>query len=265
MDDYVVVSLSGGKDSTAVLLRMIEIGEHIDEVIFCDSTVEFPTMYDHINKLKEYSENHGIKFTILKSPHDFEYFMFEIPIKSDKYGDHKGYGWPLTNTGWCNSYLKVRVINRYLSSLRKKYNIIQCIGLCADEEYRVKRKSNDKRGRRYPLVEWGWSEADCLNYCYSRGYDWGGLYRIFERTSCWCCPLQPVKCLKNLYKYHPELWRKLEEWEDRLNESGQYHTKFKAGYYTVHQLSERFKSEVQCERLNEIFKQKKLDDFLTEE
>ena len=48
MNDYVVVSLSGGKDSTAMLLGMLERGEHIDEIVYADSSVEFPGMYKHI-------------------------------------------------------------------------------------------------------------------------------------------------------------------------------------------------------------------------
>ena len=42
--DYHVVSFSGGKDSTAMLLRMLELGMPVDEIIFCDTTVEFPQM-----------------------------------------------------------------------------------------------------------------------------------------------------------------------------------------------------------------------------
>lgn len=39
---YHVASFSGGKDNTAMVLRMIELGYHIDEVMFCDTTMEFP-------------------------------------------------------------------------------------------------------------------------------------------------------------------------------------------------------------------------------
>ena len=42
---YYVVSFSGGKDSTALLLRLLELNEPIDEVIFCDTYKEFPQMY----------------------------------------------------------------------------------------------------------------------------------------------------------------------------------------------------------------------------
>ena len=43
-----VVSLSGGKDSTAMLLRMLEEGRPVDIILFCDTGIEFEAMYRHI-------------------------------------------------------------------------------------------------------------------------------------------------------------------------------------------------------------------------
>ena len=48
-----VVSLSGGKDSTAMLLRMIEEGMRIDLIMFCDTGLEFPALYRHLDKLQK--------------------------------------------------------------------------------------------------------------------------------------------------------------------------------------------------------------------
>lgn len=59
--DWIVVSFSGGKDSTAMVLRMIELGEHIDEVLFCDTYKEFPAMYRHVQQVKKIIEDAGIK------------------------------------------------------------------------------------------------------------------------------------------------------------------------------------------------------------
>ena len=39
-----IVHFSGGKDSTAMLLMMIAKGIHIDDIIFCDTGMEFPEM-----------------------------------------------------------------------------------------------------------------------------------------------------------------------------------------------------------------------------
>ena len=51
---YYVVSLSGGKDSTAMVLRLIEENRPIDEIIFCDTGLEFPQMYEHLKQLEAY-------------------------------------------------------------------------------------------------------------------------------------------------------------------------------------------------------------------
>ena len=49
-----IVSFSGGKDSTAMLLMMIEKGIKIDEIIFCDTGKEFDELYEHIDKIESY-------------------------------------------------------------------------------------------------------------------------------------------------------------------------------------------------------------------
>ena len=89
---------------------------------------------------------------------------------------------------------------------------------------------------RYPLVEWEMAEADCLAYCRARGFDWGGLYDLFRRVSCWCCPLQPLSELRILRKHFPELWEKLRYMDA--------HTwrQFRADY-SVEQLEQRFALE----------------------
>ena len=71
------------------------------------------------------------------------------------------------------------------------------------------RESNKKH--EHPLVDWNWVESDALKYCYEKGYDWEGLYEIFDRVSCWCCPLQSLEDLKGLWKNFPKLWEELKE------------------------------------------------------
>ena len=60
-----VVSFSGGKDSTAMLLMMLDKGMPIDDIIFSDTGMEFPALNTHIEKVEQYI---GLKLTILKNP-----------------------------------------------------------------------------------------------------------------------------------------------------------------------------------------------------
>ena len=82
------------------------------------------------------------------------------------------------------------------------------VGIAADEPKRIK-------SERYPLVDWGITEKEALQICYDRGYDFGGLYQIYHRCSCWCCPLQGIGELRKLRQYHPELWERLREMDKR--------------------------------------------------
>ena len=236
--DWIVVSFSGGKDSTAMVLQMIEIGNHIDEVLFCDTYKEFPAMYRHIQRVKEIIEKSGIKFTEIRSPESFDFYMFEHQPKrrTDKYQGLKGYSWAGTRSRWCTRALKLDVVSKYLKELHKQFNVIQCVGLAVDEQYRLERENNKQKNRRYPLVEWGWNENYCLQYCYSKGFDWDGLYKLFKRVSCWCCPLQSLQELRKLRSHFPDLWNELQDMDART------WRKFRADF-TVEQLEIRFQLE----------------------
>ena len=236
---YYVASFSGGKDSTAMVLRMIETGGRLDEVIFCDTTMEFPAMLRHIEKVKKVIEDAGIKFTTLRPKHDFEYYLTTHQPKrkpdSDFYG-MSGYGWPGVFSRWCTKALKQAIIATHLRGLRKTFEVYQYIGLAADEDYRVQRVTNQNKWHLHPLREWGWTEADAMKYCRDKGYDWEGLYDIFNRVSCWCCPLQPLADLRKLRTHFPELWCTLEELDEKQPKP------YKSSL-TVKQLGKRFALE----------------------
>lgn len=223
-----IVSLSGGKDSTAMLLRMLEESMPVDIILFCDTGLEFEGMYHHIDKLEQYIK---IPITRLKAPQSFEYMFYEhMPKrKNPNLEGRKGFSWSGPRNRWCTSVLKTRVINRYLKDLSKEYTIYQYIGIAADEPKRV-------REFNYPLIDWGMTESDCLAYCKERGFDWDGLYDIFHRVSCWCCPLQSLEELRKLRRHFPKLWEKLRymdkhTWRNFLKD------------YSVEQLEVRFAYE----------------------
>lgn len=179
--EYWVLSLSGGKDSTALGLEWLArhktdpVTYPLHEVVYCDTGMEFPAMVEHINRLEQIFTGAGIRFTKLKSEKSFEYLMFEYqPKKKNPELQHlKGKSWPTSKVRWCTGELKQKVVSRYFKQLRKQKTVIQLVALAADEEYRLERKNNQDPNHRHPLIDWGWTEADCLKYCYEAGFNWG--------------------------------------------------------------------------------------------
>lgn len=189
-----------------MLLRMIEENYPIAEILFCDTGMEFPELYTHLERVER---EIGRTITRLKAPQSFDYYFSEHTPKrkNPRLTEYRGMSWPGPRARWCTGRLKTDIIERYLRQYAEKYEVVRHIGIAADEPKRVKE-------HRYPLVDWGMTEADCLRYCYDRGYDWGGLYEIFDRVSCWCCPLQSLTELRNLRQHFPALWKKMREMDD---------------------------------------------------
>lgn len=225
MMPYHAVSLSGGKDSTAMLLMMLDRGMPIDEVVWFDGGWEFPEMHDHIALVER---NTGVSVTRLKPEKSFDYWMFDHVRTRGKYKGKAGWGWARPMARWCTK-IKTSTINAHLLSNADGREIVQHIGIAADETHRC-------RGLSYPLVDWGVTEADALAYCLDRGYDWGGLYDANKRVSCWCCPLQSLDALRALRASHPELWADLLDMDERSWND------FRIGY-PASKLDERFARE----------------------
>lgn len=201
-----------------------------------DTVIDYPVMQskdspnfylDH-NFNKEYSR-FGVPY--MQAEHDFEYyfFVYHPKRKNPELEKYDGMSWGGPRNRWCTAMLKKRVLDAYFKDLKKDYEIVEYIGIAADEPNRVKDAC-------YPLVEWNMTERDCLAYCYERGFTWGGLYEIFHRVSCWCCPLQSFDELRKLRKHFPELWKQLEFWDKNTWRT------FKPGY-SVQALNVRFDFE----------------------
>ena len=132
---------------------------------------------------------------------------------------------------WCTGELKRKLFRHYLKGLE----CIKYYGIAYDEPKRIDK--NQGQNIQYPLYEWGITERQALQYCYDRGFDWEGLYKLFDRVSCWCCPLQSLRELENLYLYFPDLWERLKEMDKRA------FNQFKADY-SVEQLEQRFEKKL---------------------
>lgn len=216
-DTFSAVSLSGGKDSSCLLILMIEKGLPIDSVLYADTFMEFPEMENHIAKLDDFLfRERGLHITTLRHPHGFEWLMFDEPKQKPSCLENRarlgippyGNGWPGMKVRWCTGQLKTHLLTKEVNRLKNEKNALHFVGIAADEAQRCKKE-------QYPLVEWGITEAEALKICYDHGFDWGGLYEIYHRVSCWCCPLQRVGELRNLRHHHPELWARLLDLDKR--------------------------------------------------
>lgn len=237
-----IASCSFGKDSLAMVLRLLEENKPLDEVIFYDTGMEFDSIYRNRDRIKELLFQKHIRYTELSSKNSFLFDMFIRPVKyrkpeEQKYPYHYGYEWCGGCARWGTSG-KLATIKKHYKDTYGGEEIFEYVGIAYDEPSRIK---NDVQ-KLYPLVEWKMTEEDCLQYCYNKGFNWKEnnieLYDVLDRVSCWCCRNKNLKELKNIYMYMPEYWQKLRGIQSRID------TPMKGDGKSVFDLEERFKKEI---------------------
>lgn len=210
-----IVSLSGGKDSAAIPLAMMEQGLKPDFLVHVAVDWEFPETTRVVHQVAEIT---GVELIVLK-PAPFDWWMLER-LSVSKAGEIRfGAGWPSREHGrWCTRE-KFVVFDKLMTTFADP---IRLIGFAADEMHRANSKEQKKRKAagqifRYPLIELGLEEEDALQLCYRHGVDWDGLYETFRtnrrtpRLSCWCCPHQPLASLKTVRREFPHYWKRMLE------------------------------------------------------
>ena len=228
-----IASVSFGKDSLAMLLRLIEENKPLDEVVFYDTGMEFQCIYKIRDKIKPILKEKGIKFIELKPKEPFEYTMFEKPVKKRNGTISKGYSWCGGRCRWGTTE-KLKVIEKYCKGH------YEYVGIAYDEPQRLNKER--KGSKLFPLAEWEMTEKDCLQSCYDTGFNWNEdgveLYSILDRVSCWCCSNKNLKELKNYFKHLPKYWNRLKELQLKNERPMKYNK------YTVFDLEERFKATI---------------------
>lgn len=225
-----IASVSFGKDSLAMLLKLIELNYPLDEVVFYDTRMEFKAIYDIRDKVLPVLKKQNIKYVEFKPKEPFEYTMFDKPVKKRNGTILKGYSWCGGRCRWGTTE-KLKVIEKYCKGH------YEYIGIAYDEKARLEKERNGNK--IFPLAELKMTEKDCLKYCYSKGFEWledgVELYSILDRVSCWCCANKNLKELKNYYKHLPKYWDKLKELQSKTDRPMKYNK------YTVFDLEEKFK------------------------
>lgn len=242
-----VASVSFGKDSLAMLLRLLEEGSPLDVAVFYNTGMEFDAIYHIRDQVKPLLEQHGVRFVELYPEEPFLYSMLERKVVSKQKGSHLGYGWCGGLCRWGTAE-KTRAIKKFKQSFGDA--TIDYVGIAADETKRFEKEKS--KSKRLPLVDWGMTEADCLAYCYDHGFRWleespvSGkgyidLYEILDRVSCWCCVNKNLKELRNIYRYLPQYWDRLKELQMKLDRP--YKGFYKGNPRGVFELEERFSNE----------------------
>jgi 3'-phosphoadenosine 5'-phosphosulfate sulfotransferase (PAPS reductase)/FAD synthetase len=183
-----VVALSGGKDSTAMALRLAEV-EPRDYTYICTPTGdELPEMFEHWKRLGE---------------------MLGAPVQPVMGGSLKGLvgKWnalPNWRQRWCTRVLKIEPFAAWM--MKQPKPLTSYVGLRADEP---ERDGGDYTAvpdvtLRFPLREWGWDLSDVMGYLDQRGV------RIPERTDCGRCFFQTLGEWWRLWKDHPDVYADAE-------------------------------------------------------
>jgi 3'-phosphoadenosine 5'-phosphosulfate sulfotransferase (PAPS reductase)/FAD synthetase len=183
-----VVALSGGKDSTAMALRLAEL-EPRDYTYVCTPTGdELPEMFEHWKAL-------GV--------------LLGKPIQPVMGGTLKVLvtQWnalPNWRQRWCTRALKIEPYAAWM--MKQPKPLTSYVGLRFDEP---ERDGGDYAAvpdvtLRFPLREWEWGISEVLGYLDKRGVS------IPERTDCGRCFFQTLGEWWRLWKDHPTVYADAE-------------------------------------------------------
>lgn len=189
-----VLSLSGGRDSTALAIYM---KDRIDAYVFCDTGLELPETYEHINKLATYTK----KPLIVIKNKSFKYWM--------KY--YNGFI-PSCNARWCTRILKIKPFDDFIK-INPNTNIF--VGLRADEEKRISRTGLYKNNYIYPFKEDNIKIKDVYNIL--KDFQLPSFYNWKSRSGCYACPFMKKLEWIGLYKHYPKLFKWAENIEKQKN------------------------------------------------
>lgn len=204
-----IASVSFGKDSTAMLIKILENHYPLDCVVFYDTGMEFDIIYKYRDWWKNNLKENGIEFVELHPTMPFIKKMVAYPHQSRDGKIKLGYGWCGGLCRWGTTE-KVRTINNYCKDAH------QYVGIAYDEEKRHERLNGTNKSS--PIYDLKLTESDCLKICYDHGFDYNGLYEHLDRVSCWCCRNKNLREISNYKKCMPYYYKKLVELEKLIGE-----------------------------------------------
>lgn len=193
-----VVALSGGKDSTAMALRLKELAPSRDYVYVCTPTGnELPEMFAHWRKL---SKLLGTPITPVLGG------TLDSVIEDEQII-------PNWRARFCTRRLKIEPYAGWLMQQAAKYSrIVSYVGIRADEPEREAGDYTNVPGVEmvFPMRMWGWTITDVRAYLEKRQVV------IPVRTDCALCFFQRLAEWYVLWRDHPDAYAHGEEIEAKF-------------------------------------------------
>lgn len=200
-----ILSLSGGKDSTALAILMRDKVPDL-EYVFCDTEKELPETYDYLGRLEAFL---GKSINVIKRPGGFD----------DIYESRNRF-LPSPQARWCTEYLKIRPFEQYVGDER----CFSYVGIRADENRKGYISTKSSVMPQYPLIELGITKADVLRILKESGLGLPSYYSWRSRSGCYFCFFQQRIEWVGLLEKHPDLFWKAAGYERRDPVTGDSYT-----------------------------------------
>ncbi|MCD5401679.1 phosphoadenosine phosphosulfate reductase family protein [candidate division NPL-UPA2 bacterium] len=213
-----ILALSGGKDSAALAVYMLEKYPKLNpEYVFTDSGCELPETYEYLDRIRAVL---NIKITVIKPEKSWENYWALTKIKKTKYGNFTYL--PSPKSRWCTEVLKLIPYDSWLMKNYFNHVIHSYVGLRADEK-------RDREGftslradviSHHPFIEDGLVYEDIKKLLIKSGLGFPKYYKWRKRSGCYFCFYQTKREWLGLYKHHPNLFMKAKKYETIIPEEG---------------------------------------------
>lgn len=208
-NESIVISFSGGKDSTVVADLAVRALNNPSLVhIFGNTTLEFPMTIEYVKRYRQDNNK-----TIFKSAKNKE---------QDFYNVCEDIGPPARMLRWCCSMFKTGPITRVLNSLYRDrdiltfYGIRKCESVSRSKYNRIEDNAEAIKIHKQKVASpiFYWKDIDIWLYILGEKIDFNDAYRLgYDRVGCWCCPNNNEKAQFLSKIYMPE---KAEKWRNFL-------------------------------------------------
>lgn len=206
-----IAMLSGGRDSTAMVIKMLQEKMPVDYIIFTDTQNEFPDMYKYIHKVDAYIyRKFNKRITIIHTKKTFNDWAKGKIKKGVRKGMVRGIPMVTVPCFWKRDS-KVRPFEYFLKE-NGITEYTQYIGYTYFEKNRANVKDENQR---FPLIEFKMCAADVDRLLESVDLI-NPLYKRFNRTGCFFCPYMSNRAFYLVKKFHPSEWLEMKSLEQQL-------------------------------------------------